>query len=275
MAAADSNLRVVIVGAGGRMGRTLIHAVAASKGVTLAGAVDAPGSAVIGRDAGELAGLGKNGVSVVDDAAPLLQRADALIEFTIPAATMGFAELVANARLVHVIGTTGHSAEEEAVIAKAADRAIIVKSGNMSLGVNLLAALVQRVAKTLNDEYDIEIVEMHHNKKIDAPSGTALMLGRAAAEGRGIDLARRAVRGRDGMTGTRRAGDIGFASLRGGTVVGEHSVIFAGPAERVELTHRAEDRMIFARGALHAALWARGQKPGLYSMADVLGLTDI
>jgi len=275
MAAADSNLRVVIVGAGGRMGRTLIHAVAASKGVTLAGAVDAPGSAVIGRDAGELAGLGKNGVSVVDDAAPLLQRADALIEFTIPAATMGFAELVANARLVHVIGTTGHSAEEEAVIAKAADRAIIVKSGNMSLGVNLLAALVQRVAKTLNDEYDIEIVEMHHNKKIDAPSGTALMLGRAAAEGRGIDLARRAVRGRDGMTGTRRAGDIGFASLRGGTVVGEHSVIFAGPAERVELTHRAEDRMIFARGALHAALWARGKKPGLYSMADVLGLKDI
>jgi len=275
MAAADSNLRVVIVGAGGRMGRTLIHAVAASKGVTLAGAVDAPGSAVIGRDAGELAGLGKNGVSVVDDAAPLLQRADALIEFTIPAATMGFAELAANAGLVHVIGTTGHSAEEEAVIAKAADRAIIVKSGNMSLGVNLLAALVQRVAKTLNDEYDIEIVEMHHNKKIDAPSGTALMLGRAAAEGRGIDLARRAVRGRDGMTGTRRAGDIGFASLRGGTVVGEHSVIFAGPAERVELTHRAEDRMIFARGALHAALWARGKKPGLYSMADVLGLTNI
>ena len=275
MAAADSDLRVVIVGAGGRMGRTLIHAVAASKGVTLAGAVDAPGSAVIGRDAGELAGLGKNGVSVVSDAAPLLQRADALIEFTIPAATMGFAELVANAGLVHVIGTTGHSAEEEAVIAKAADRAIIVKSGNMSLGVNLLAALVQRVAKTLNDEYDIEIVEMHHNKKIDAPSGTALMLGRAAAEGRGIDLARRAVRGRDGMTGTRRAGDIGFASLRGGTVVGEHSVIFAGPAERVELTHRAEDRMIFARGALHAALWARGKKPGLYSMADVLGLKDI
>ncbi|MFZ1151819.1 MAG: 4-hydroxy-tetrahydrodipicolinate reductase, partial [Xanthobacteraceae bacterium] len=189
MAAADSDLRVVIVGAGGRMGRTLIHAVAASKGVTLAGAVDAPGSAVIGRDAGELAGLGKNGVSVVSDAAPLLQRADALIEFTIPAATMGFAELVANAGLVHVIGTTGHSAEEEAVIAKAASRATVVKSGNMSLGVNLLAALVQRVAKTLNDDYDIEIIEMHHSKKIDAPSGTALMLGRAAAEGRGIDLA--------------------------------------------------------------------------------------
>ena len=150
-----------------------------------------------------------------------------------------------------------------------------MKSGNIDFGVNLLAALVKRVAKTLNDDYDIEIVEMHHNKKIDAPSGTALMLGYAAAEGRGIDLAQHAARGRDGITGARRNRDIGFASLRGGTVVGEHSVIFAGPAERVELTHRAEDRMIFARGALHAALWARGRKPGLYSMADVLGLADI
>jgi 4-hydroxy-tetrahydrodipicolinate reductase len=257
------------------MGRTLIHAVAATKGVTLAGAVDAPDSAVVGRDTGELAGLGRNGIAVTGDVAPLLQAADALIEFTIPAATLVFAELAAKAGLVHVIGTTGHSAEEEAVIAKAANRATIVKSGNMSLGVNLLAALVKRVAKTLNDDYDVEIVEMHHSKKIDAPSGTALMLGRAAAEGRGIDLAQHSVRGRDGTTGARGAGDIGFASLRGGTVVGEHCVIFAGPAERVELTHRAEDRMIFARGALHAALWARGKKPGLYSMADVLGLRDI
>jgi 4-hydroxy-tetrahydrodipicolinate reductase len=161
------------------------------------------------------------------------------------------------------------------VIAEAANRAAIVKSGNMSLGVNLLAALTKRVAKTLDDNFDIEIVEMHHNKKVDAPSGTALMLGRAAAEGRGIDLAQHSQRGRDGVTGARCAGDIGFASLRGGTVVGEHSVIFAGPAERIELTHRAEDRMIFARGALHAALWARRQKPGLYTMADVLGLADI
>jgi 4-hydroxy-tetrahydrodipicolinate reductase len=184
------------------------------------------------------------------------------------------AELTAAAGLVHVIGTTGHSTEEEAVIAEAANHAKIVKSGNMSLGVNLLAALVKRIAKTLDDAYDIEIVEMHHNKKIDAPSGTALMLGRAAAAGRGIDLAPPAVRGRDGITGARCAGDIGFASLRGGTVVGDHSVIFAGPAERLELTHRAEDRMIFARGALHAALWARNQKPGLYTMADVLGLSD-
>jgi 4-hydroxy-tetrahydrodipicolinate reductase len=269
-----ADMRVVIAGAGGRMGRTLIHAIAATKGLALAGAVDAPGSAVIGRDAGELAGLGANGIKVASDIAPLLKQADGLIEFTIPAATLAFAELTAAGGLVHVIGTTGHSAEEEAAIAKAANRATIVKSGNMSLGVNLLAALVKRVAATLNDDYDIEIFEMHHNKKIDAPSGTALLLGRAAAEGRGIDLAKHSARGRDGLTGARKPGDIGFASLRGGTVVGEHSVIFAGPAERVELTHRAEDRLIFARGALHAALWARGKKPGLYSMADVLGLGD-
>ena len=275
MAAANSDMRVVIAGAGGRMGRTLIHAIAATKGITLAGAAEAADSAVIGRDAGELAGLGPNGVKVVSDVAPLLKAADGLIEFTIPAATLALAELTAAAGIVHVIGTTGHSVEEEAVIAKAADRATIVKSGNMSLGVNLLAALVKRVARTLDENYDIEILEMHHNKKIDAPSGTALMLGSAAAAGRGIDLAQHSVRGRDGLTGARCAGDIGFAALRGGTVVGEHSVIFAGPAERVELTHRAEDRMIFARGALHAALWARGQKPGLYSMADVLGLADI
>jgi len=257
------------------MGRTLIHALAATKGVALAGAVEAADSAAIGRDTGELAGLGPNGIKVTSDAAPLLRSADGLIEFTIPAATLVLAELAAAAGIVHVIGTTGHSAEDEALIAKAASRAVVVKSGNMSLGVNLLAGLVKRVAQTLGQDYDIEIVEMHHNKKIDAPSGTALMFGRAAAAGRGVDLAQRAVRGRDGVTGARRSGDIGFAALRGGTVVGDHTVIFAGPAERIELTHRAEDRMIFARGALHAALWGRGKKPGLYSMADVLGLRDI
>ena len=257
------------------MGRTLIHALAATKGVALAGAVEAADSAAIGRDTGELAGLGPNGIKVTSDAAPLLRSADGLIEFTIPAATLVLAELAAAAGIVHVIGTTGHSAEDEALIAKAASRAVVVKSGNMSLGVNLLAGLVKRVAQTLGQDYDIEIVEMHHNKKIDAPSGTALMFGRAAAAGRGVDLAQRAVRGRDGVTGARRSGDIGFAALRGGTVVGDHTVMFAGPAERIELTHRAEDRMIFARGALHAALWARGKKPGLYSMADVLGLANI
>jgi 4-hydroxy-tetrahydrodipicolinate reductase len=267
------DMRLIVAGAGGRMGRTLIHAIAATKGVILAGAVEGGDSAVIGRDAGELAGLGKNGVPVGRDLAPLLAEADGLLDFTIPAATMAFVDLTARAGAVHVIGTTGISAENEKLIAEAGKRAIIVKSGNMSMGVNLLAALVERVAQTLDDEFDIEILEMHHNRKIDAPSGTALMLGRAAAAGRGIDLERHAVRARDGEVGARCRGEIGFAALRGGSVVGEHSVIFAGPAERIELTHRAEDRMIFARGALRAALWGRAQKPGLYTMADVLNLS--
>jgi 4-hydroxy-tetrahydrodipicolinate reductase len=267
-----SDMRLIVAGAGGRMGRTLIHAIAASKGAMLAAAVEAAGSPVIGRDAGELAGLGKNGVTVASDIEPLLAGADGLLDFTVPAATVAFAELTSQAGMVHVIGTTGLSGENDNLIAQAAKRAVIVKSGNMSMGVNLLAALVKRVAQTLDEEFDIEILEMHHNKKVDAPSGTALLLGRAAAEGRGIDLAQRSVRSRDGHTGMRCPGDIGFAALRGGSVVGDHTVIFAGPAERLELAHRAEDRMIFARGAIRAALWARGQKPGLYSMAHVLGL---
>jgi 4-hydroxy-tetrahydrodipicolinate reductase len=267
-----SDMRLIVAGAGGRMGRTLIHAVAATDGVTLAGAVEAPGSAVIGRDAGELAGLGANGVIVAADAVPLMQQADGLIDFTVPAATLAFAELTARHRLVHVIGTTGLSGENERLLAEAARRAVIVKSGNMSMGVNLLAALVKRVAQTLDDEFDIEIVELHHNRKVDAPSGTALMLGRAAAEGRSINLEQHAIRSRDGHTGARGRGDIGFAALRGGTAVGDHTVLFAGPSERIELVHRAEDRMIFARGALRAALWARGKEPGLYSMTDVLGV---
>jgi 4-hydroxy-tetrahydrodipicolinate reductase len=270
-----SDMRLIVAGAGGRMGRTLIHAVTAIDGAVVAGAVEAPGSAVIGRDAGELAGLGTNGIAVTADVQPLLEEADGLLDFTIPAATVAFAELTARTGRVHVIGTTGLTGENEKLIAEAAKRAVIVKSGNMSMGVNLLAALVKRVAKTLDEEFDVEILEMHHNKKIDAPSGTALMLGRAAAEGRGVDLDQHAVRVRDGHTGARSPGDIGFAALRGGTVVGDHTVIFAGPAERIELVHRAEDRMIFARGAVRAALWARGRPPGLYSMADVLGLRDI
>jgi 4-hydroxy-tetrahydrodipicolinate reductase len=268
-----ADMRLIVAGAGGRMGRTLIHAIAAMPGVSLAGAIEAAGAAVIGRDAGELAGLGQNGIAVTTDLAPLLAKADALIDFTVPAATRVFLELTAGR--IHIIGTTGLTAEDEALIAQSAQRTTVVRSGNMSLGVNLLAALVKRVAKTLDEDFDIEILEMHHGKKIDSPSGTAFMLGRAAAEGRGVDLAKRAVRGRDGETGARCPGDIGFAALRGGTVVGDHSVIFAGPAERIELAHKAEDRMIFARGALKAALWARGKEPGLYSMADVLGLKDI
>ena len=269
-----SDMRLIVAGADGRMGRAVIQAIAAGKGLALAGAIDAAGTAAIGQDAGELAGLGKNGIAVIDKIEPLLDAADGLIDFTVPKATVGFAELLARKGLVHVIGTTGLTAADETAIAGAAKRAVVVKSGNMSLGVNLLAALVERVARALDDEFDIEIVEMHHSRKVDAPSGTALMLGRAAAAGRNIDLAQASVMSREGHTGARRAGAIGFAALRGGTVVGDHSVIFAGPSERVELTHKAEDRMIFARGALKAALWARGRPAGLYSMADVLGLRE-
>jgi 4-hydroxy-tetrahydrodipicolinate reductase len=269
-----AEMRLVIAGAGGRMGRTLVKAIADSKEFTLAGALEDARSPLIGWDSGTLAGLPENGIKLAADAGPLLAKADGIIDFTAPVATVTFAALAAAARKVHIIGTTGLSAADEAKIKDGARNAVIVKSGNMSLGVNLLAALTKRVAKTLDKSFDIEILEMHHNQKVDAPSGTALMLGRAAAEGRGIDLDRNSVRSRDGNTGARHAGDIGFANLRGGSVVGEHSVIFAGPAERIELTHKAEDRMIFARGALHAALWARNQKPGLYSMMDVLGLKD-
>ena len=266
------DMRLIVAGAGGRMGRTLVKAIAETKGLALVGADEGEGSPLMGQDAGVLAGLPANGIKLTADAMALLANADGIIDFTIPKASTAFAALTAGK--VHIVGTTGHSADEEAKIRESAKSAVIVKSGNMSLGVNLLAALTKRVAKTLDDSFDIEIFEMHHNKKIDAPSGTALMFGRAAAEGRGIDLAQHSARGRDGETGARKSGAIGFASLRGGTVVGDHTVIFAGPAERIELSHKAEDRMIFARGAVKAAMWAHGRKPGLYSMADVLGLSD-
>ena len=269
-----SHLRLVVAGAGGRMGRALVRAIAETDGVVLAGAIEAPGADSIGRDAGELAGLGPNGVAVTTDIGSLVAAADGFLDFTIPAATLALAAQVATHGLVHIIGTTGLTAEDEKIVAAAARTARIVKSGNMSLGVNLLAALVKRVAQSLDEGFDIEILEMHHRAKIDAPSGTALMLGEAAASGRKIALDEHAVRGRDGITGARKSGDIGFAALRGGSVTGDHSVIFAGPMERIELTHRAEDRTMFALGAVKAALWARGKKPGLYSMADVLGLSD-
>ena len=267
-----SDMRLVVAGAAGRMGRAVIQAIAETDDVVLAGALDAPGGGVIGHDSGELAGLGRNGIAVSADAPTLFAAADGVIDFTIPAATVALTEQSSACGLVHVIGTTGFTPADEKAIAAAAARACIVKSGNMSLGVNLLAALVKRVARTLDDEFDIEIVEMHHNRKIDAPSGTALLLGAAAAAGRDVDLGAHSVRARDGHTGARKRGDIGFAALRGGTVVGEHSVIFAGPHERIVLAHKADDRMIFARGAIKAALWARGRGAGLYGMADVLAL---
>ncbi len=265
-------MRLVVVGAAGRMGQMLIKTIAESEDAVLSGAIELPGSGALGRDAGEAAGLSRLGVAITDDPLSALLKADGVIDFTAPAATIEIAALTAQARIVHVIGTTGVTANDLAKIETAARHAIIVRSGNMSLGVNLLAGLVQKVARTLGTDWDVEILEMHHRMKVDAPSGTALLLGEAAAKGRDIALADHSVRVRDGHTGPRKAGDIGFATLRGGSVVGDHSVIFAGPGERIELTHRAEDRGIFARGALRAALWARGRKPGLYSMFDVLGL---
>jgi 4-hydroxy-tetrahydrodipicolinate reductase len=269
-----ADIRLLIAGAGGRMGRALVRAATEARGFTVSGAFEGKGSAAIGKDAGELAGVGSLGVKIAADPASLLKNADAILDFTVPAATVKLAELAAKAKLVHVIGTTGLSAADEKKIAASAKSAVIVKSGNMSLGVNLLAALTRQVAKALGDDFDIEILEMHHRNKVDAPSGTALLLGKAAADGRGTYLEKRRVMAREGHTGARRSGDIGFAALRGGSVVGDHTVIFAGAQERIELTHRAEDRAIFANGALAAARWGAKQKAGLYSMADVLGLKD-
>jgi 4-hydroxy-tetrahydrodipicolinate reductase len=269
-----SDMRLIVAGAGGRMGRALTRVIAETPGAVLVGALEAPGSEMLGKDAGMLAGLGNNGVLLSADLWSLSAKADGIVDFTVPGATIANVAIAAERGLVHVIGTTGLSSSDMAVIKSVTSRAVVVQSGNMSLGVNLLAAVVKRVAQALDESFDIEILEMHHKAKIDAPSGTALLLGEAAATGRQIALEQRSARARDGVTGARNAGDIGFASLRGGTVTGDHSVIFAGAMERIELTHRAEDRTMFAQGAVKAALWAHGKKPGFYTMTDVLGLNE-
>ncbi len=269
-----TDLRIAIAGAGGRMGAANIRAVATTPGLIVHAAFDRPGSAAIGRDAGELAGIDTLGVSVGDDAEAALVGADAIIDFTAPAVSVLLSELAAPRGLIHIVGTTGCSREEDWSIQKAGSAgARIVKAGNFSLGVNVLLGLVRQAAKALPD-FDIEVLEMHHNRKVDAPSGTALMLGQAAADGRGIDLAQHSVRVRDGLTGAREEGSIGFATLRGGNVVGDHSVIFAGENERIEISHRAADRGMFAAGAAKAVLWAADQPPGFYDMADVLGFKE-
>jgi 4-hydroxy-tetrahydrodipicolinate reductase len=269
-----ADMRLIVAGAGGRMGRALVRVISETPGAVVTGALEAPGSALLGKDSGVLAGLPANGVELSADLWKLSADADAIVDFTVPAATIANVAIAAERGLVHIVGTTGLSASDMAVIKSVTQRAVVVQSGNMSLGVNLLAALVKRVAQSLDDSFDIEIVEMHHKQKIDAPSGTAFLLGEAAAAGRGIDLHTNSARGRDGHTGARRQGDIGFAALRGGTVTGDHSVIFAGPMERIVLSHHAEDRTMFAQGAVKAALWAHGKKPGFYTMTDVLGLAD-
>jgi len=267
-----TDIRIGISGSGGRMGRMLVAEVKATPGVRLAGGAEAPGSPYLGRDIGELAGIGPVGLAVTSDAAALFARSEVVIDFSTPAASAAHAGIAAQTKTALVIGTTGLDKGQNAALAEAAKTAAILWAPNMSLGVNLLLGLVEQVARSLAEDYDIEILEMHHRHKVDAPSGTALALGRAAAKGRGIDLDAHSQRVRDGIVGPRKSGEIGFATLRGGDVVGDHTVMFAAEGERIELTHKAQSRAVFSKGAIRAALWAQGRQPGLYSMFDVLGL---
>lgn len=265
---------IVITGASGRMGQMLIDTVLKSDKCRLAGVLERSGHDWVGQDIGTAMGSAPIGVAVTDDAVEVFAKAQAVIDFTAPAATVRFAGLAAQARAVHVIGTTGLTEDDIVKLDAAAHHAVVVRAGNMSLGVNLLVQLTKKVAAALDEDFDIEIIEAHHHHKVDAPSGTALMLGEAAAEGRGVALKDVTDSGRDGITGARTRGDIGFSAIRGGDIVGEHDVLFAAAGERIKLTHMATDRAIFARGALKAALWGQTQKPGAYDMLDVLGLND-
>ena len=265
-------INVVVVGASGRMGQSLIRAIDEADGARLSGVTEREGHHWIGQDLGPCLGGGERGLQVTDDLLEPMATAHAVLDFTAPDATVEHAALAAQARAEHVIGTTGLEAAQLEKISAAARHATVVRAGNMSLGVNLLTALTKKVATALGPEFDVEIVEMHHNRKVDAPSGTALMLGEAAAEGRDVALETVRDSGRDGITGARNVGDIGFAALRGGDVVGEHEVMFAGLGERISLKHIATDRMLFARGAVRAALWGQDKGPGEFSMLDVLGL---
>ncbi|MEM9581533.1 MAG: 4-hydroxy-tetrahydrodipicolinate reductase [Pseudomonadota bacterium] len=263
---------IVITGASGRMGQMLIATVQASEKCKLIGVTEREGHDWIGRDLGECLGGAAIGVPVLSDPSEIVKSAEAIIDFTTPAATITHAELAAEAGVVHVIGTTGMTEEDIAKVDTAAGQATIVRAGNMSLGVNLLTKLTRIVAQALDEDFDIEVIEAHHRYKVDAPSGTALMLGEAAAAGRGVKLAEVRDSGRDGITGARTRGDIGFTAIRGGDVVGEHDVIFAADGERIVLRHLATERAIFARGAVKAALWGQDKSPGHYNMMDVLGL---
>lgn len=265
-------MKIGVVGCAGRMGQMLVREIAGTAGCTLAGGTERMGGPALGKDLGLLAGIDALGVVAIDDAAELFAQSDAVIDFTSPESTERHAALAAQSETVLIVGTTGLNPSQQAAVAQAATHTPIVQSPNMSLGVNVLLALVERVAATLGDDFDIDILEMHHRNKVDAPSGTALGLGRAAAAGRGVALEDVWRKVRDGHTGARPRGEIGFATLRGGDVIGDHVVMFAGDGERIELTHKASGRQIYAKGAVRAALWARDKTPGLYSMKDVLGL---
>lgn len=265
---------LVVTGASGRMGQELSKLVLASDKARLVGAVEREGHPWIGQDLGVAMGIAPVGISVTDDPLEPFAKAQGILDFTLPDATVRFAAIAAQARAVHVIGTTGLGDQDLEAISAAARHSVVIRAGNMSLGVNLLVRLTRMVAGILDEDYDIEVIEAHHNRKIDAPSGTALMLGKAAAEGRGASLDAVAERGRDGIVGARARGAIGFSAIRGGDVIGEHDVLFAGPGERVVLRHIASDRSLFARGALRAALWGQDRKPGEYDMMNVLGIED-
>jgi 4-hydroxy-tetrahydrodipicolinate reductase len=264
--------RIVITGASGRMGANLLRAVSEGEGTELAGAVDRPGAETVGRDAGELAGTGPLGVAVSDDLADVLGGADAVIDFTLPEATTRYAQQCAEAGVALVVGTTGFDTEQKAILDDAARQIPMVVAPNMSIGVNLTFKVLDTVARALGDDYDVEIIEAHHRNKVDAPSGTALRMGEVVAGALGRSLDANAVYGRQGRTGVRDRATIGFETIRAGDIVGEHTVMFAGAGERVEIGHKASSRMTFASGAVRAARWVAGQGAGQYDMQDVLGL---
>ena len=269
-------VRIGITGAAGRMGRTLVEAIAlAGDPLELVAAVEQPGSSFLGADAGELAGQGRNGVAVVGSLAEVIDRIEVLIDFTVPVATLANLDLCAQHQVAIVIGTTGFTPEQQAVIDQAAARARICKASNFSTGVNVCFQLLDMAARVLGDEVDIEVYEAHHRHKVDAPSGTALSMGQVVASALGRDLEKVAVYGREGQTGARSRETIGFATVRAGDIVGDHTVTFAADGERVEITHKASSRMSFARGAVRAAGWLADRDAGLYDMQDVLGLAKL
>jgi 4-hydroxy-tetrahydrodipicolinate reductase len=264
-------IRVGIAGCAGRMGQMLLKLLISAPGVLVVGGTERKGSHVLGRDLGALAGGEPLGIIISDNPEPLFEQSDVVVDFTSPAATAQHATIAAKTGTAHVIGTTGLDNDQMGAISRAAQRVPIVLASNMSLGINLIEQVVEEISRILDTDWDIEVVEMHHRHKVDAPSGTALSLGDAAARGRGVQLRRVSKRGRDGQVGPRVRGEIGFSAIRGGDVVGDHTVIFAADGERIEVTHKASSREIFGRGAVKAVLWAAGKRAGLYSMKDVLG----
>jgi len=265
-------LNIAITGAAGRMGRSLTEACRDHAGLRLAAALERPGSNAIGMDVGELAGVGRNGVTIGQDLSAVLDKFDVLVDFTRPEVTLGYLDICRKAGKRLVIGTTGFDGAGKNTIAAAAKDMAIVFAPNMSVGVNLCLKLLDTAARVLGDEVDIEIVEAHHRHKVDAPSGTALRMGEVVAAALGRDLKECAVYGRHGLTGERARRTIGFETIRAGDIVGDHTVLFAGQGERIEITHKASSRLTFANGALRAAQWLAGRKHGLFDMQDVLGL---